>query len=173
MLDPFGPAPKPLAALVQPIATKLNLLTLPLHIHEVLFFAFFYQAILAFGAPAISNYFVPKQYASFNKRTRLNWNIHIVSMTQCAFVNTGALYVVFFDKERWSMDWEQRLWGYSGSLGLLQAMALGYFLWDLYVCARYVNWLGVGMLAHAVSAVTVFSLGFVSRDVVFLDLNNG
>jgi len=160
MLDPFGPAPKALAQLVQPLATKLNLATLPLHIHQVLFFAALYQVVLTVGAPAISRFFVPKQYAAFNARTRLNWNIHIVSMTQCAFVNTFALWVMFFDKERKAMDRDQRLYGYSGSLGLLQAMALGYFLWDLYVCARYLKWLGGGMLAHAISAVTVFSLGF-------------
>lgn len=162
MLDPFGPAPKPLAALVQPISTKLNLTTLPLHIHEVLFFAFFYHVILTVVSPRLSNRFFPTHYQAFNKRTKLSWDVHVVSLVQSSLVNTAALYVVFFDEERGSMDSKQRVWGYSGALGLLQAMALGYFLWDLWLCTWHFTIFGPGLLAHAVSAVTVFSFGFVS-----------
>lgn len=45
---------------------------------------------------------------------------------------------------------------------MIQAFAAGYFLWDLWVCARNVGVFGWGLLAHAVAALCVYSLGFVS-----------
>jgi len=65
------------------------------------------------------------------------------------------------DDERWNMDWQQRVWGYTGAAGMIQGLATGYFLWDLMVTIRYLKSFGPGMLAHAASALTVFSFGFV------------
>lgn len=62
------------------------------------------------------------------------------------------------------MDWRERVWGYTGGTGLIQAFATGYFTWDLYMCARYVNIFGVGMLAHGMSALCVYAFGYVSFD---------
>lgn len=60
------------------------------------------------------------------------------------------------------MDYKERVWGYTGAIGLVQALATGYFTWDLYMCTRYVNIFGVGMLAHGLSALCVYSFGYVS-----------
>jgi len=60
------------------------------------------------------------------------------------------------------MGWEERVWGYTGADGMIQAFAAGYFLWDLCVCAGNVGVFGFGLLAHAMAALVVFSLGFVS-----------
>lgn len=59
------------------------------------------------------------------------------------------------------MDWKERVWGYTGGGGMIQALAAGYFLWDLQICIRYLKVFGWGMLMHAVAALVVFSLGFV------------
>ena len=69
-------------------------------------------------------------------------------------------------------NWEMRIWGYDGMSGLLQSFGLGYFLWDLYMCSRYVGIFGWGMLAHAISAVSVFSLGFVSPQFAASPIND-
>lgn len=60
------------------------------------------------------------------------------------------------------MGWEERVWGYTGANGMIQGLAAGYFLWDLFTCAGNVGVFGWGLLAHAVAALVVFSLGFVS-----------
>lgn len=65
------------------------------------------------------------------------------------------------------MDWAGRVWGYTGAGGMIQGFAAGYFLWDLCVCVAHVDVFGVGLLAHAVAALIVFSLGFV-RILLFL-----
>ena len=61
------------------------------------------------------------------------------------------------------MDWSERIWGYTGAGGMIQGFAAGYFLWDLCVSVTNVNVFGWGLLAHAISALIVFSLGFVGH----------
>lgn len=60
----------------------------------------------------------------------------------------------------------ERVWGYTGAAGMIQGMAAGYFLWDLVVTLQNVRLFGFGMLAHATSALIVFSFGFVSCSCV-------
>lgn len=67
---------------------------------------------------------------------------------------------MLFDPDRNNLNVWERVWGYSGAGGLTQALAAGYFLWDFWTCLRHVRLFGLGMLAHAVSALAVFSLGF-------------
>ena len=55
----------------------------------------------------------------------------------------------------------ERVYGYTGASGLIQGLAAGYFVWDLFVSTRYVKIFGIGIWAHAVTALLVFSFGFV------------
>jgi hypothetical protein len=162
MLDPFPPPPAFLSTLTAPLARTLNLTTLPLHIHEVIFAAAIYTFIYTSFSPWISSRLFPRTYASFNARTRLNWDVHVVSLVQSLLVNGLALWVMVTDTQRADMDWKARTWGYTGAGGMVQAFAAGYFVWDLVVSARHVDIFGWGVLAHAASALAVFSLGFVS-----------
>ena len=66
------------------------------------------------------------------------------------------------------MDWEQRVWGYTGAGGMVEAFAAGYFLWDLWICMNNVGVFGVGLLLHAIAALGVFALGFVSIWFLYL-----
>lgn len=58
------------------------------------------------------------------------------------------------------MNAGERVYGYTGAGGLIQALAAGYFLYDLIICTVYIKIFGVGMLFHAISALWVFSFGF-------------
>ncbi|KAK3068949.1 hypothetical protein LTR53_013087 [Teratosphaeriaceae sp. CCFEE 6253] len=166
MRDPFPIAPPAaLVAAVKPLADYFSLSTLPLHAHEVLFAFALYTTIGTIISPALSNYFCGARYRAFTTRTKINWNVHVVSFVQACVICTLSLFILFADEERqgWlaSGAWEKRIWGYTGLTGLCQSFALGYFLWDLIMCSVYVGIFGWGMLAHAVSAVSVFSLGYV------------
>ncbi|KAL1306059.1 hypothetical protein AAFC00_004185 [Neodothiora populina] len=161
MRDPFiVPAPEWVIKATTPIAERLALPTLPFHIHEIFLAFCMYQTIHSYISPALSRLFVPQRYAAFNKRTRINWDVHTVSLTQSLIVNSVALYLIFYDEERKNMNWAGRIWGYDGASGMLQGLAGGYFIWDLIITIRWLDIFGVGMLMHAISAVTVFSLGF-------------
>jgi hypothetical protein len=86
----------------------------------------------------------------------------VVSLCQSMTINTLALWVMYADEDRKGMDWKERVWGYTGGAGMIQGLAAGYFLWDLVVTLQNVRLFGLGMLAHAFSALLVFSFGFVS-----------
>lgn len=168
MHDPFPIAPpESLVKYVQPVADFLNMKTLPLHFHEVAAAFTLYQIIFSYVAPAISRFFFPRIYAGFTARTKLNWDVHIVSFVQSTLVCGMALWVMWTDKELNQMDSTERVHGYTGASGLIQAMAGGYFLWDLVITVQNVKAFGIGMLFHAICALCVFSLGFVSRPRCF------
>ncbi|KAL5371880.1 hypothetical protein DPSP01_013917 [Paraphaeosphaeria sporulosa] len=161
MHDPFPiPCPAWLRQLTEPFADYVSLHTLPLHIHEVLFAFSLYYAVNLIVAPVFSRYFFPRTYSSLNARTKLNWDVHIVSFVQSTIICVLALWVMAKDEERSEMDWAGKVHGYTGAGGLIQAFAGGYFLWDLVITVQNISIFGPGMLAHAVSALFVFSLGF-------------
>ncbi|EGX90269.1 DUF887 domain-containing protein [Cordyceps militaris CM01] len=161
MKDPFFFQPVPwLSDLVRPLSRRLDLVTLPLHIHEVIFAALLYSVIFYPISPILSRLIASKHYSQLSRQKRLNWDAHVVSMAQSIFINGLALWIKWVDEERSGMDREGRIWGYSGAPALLQSMAVGYFVWDLFVTAVNLEVFGIGTLAHAVSALIVFSLGF-------------
>lgn len=159
---PFSPPPEALQSLVRPLAQKLHLPTLPLHIHEILFAFALYSFLNTVVSPRLSTWLCPQTYPKLDKRTRISWDVHVVSLFQSIIICAMAFWLMVVDVERKNMSWEQRIWGYTGAGGLLTSMACGYFIWDLMITAMHVEIFGWGMLAHAVSATAVFSLGFVS-----------
>jgi len=167
MLDPFPfPAPPLLSLLSQKIANYTSLYTLTLHIHEYLGAALFYHTICLYISPYVSAKLFPHSYTQLSPRTKLNWNVHVVSLVQSVVINTLALWVIWVDEERWAMDFRERIWGYTGAGGLVQALAGGYFVWDLWVSTVHIDLFGWGPLAHAISALYVFSLGYVSLEII-------
>lgn len=163
MLDPIPPPPSALFTFTKPWADALSLPTLPYHIHEVLFALALYQGTQSILSPLLSNALFPRIYQNLNRRTRINWDVHVVSMVQSCLINTLALWVMFTDEERGQMGGSvvERVYGYTGASGLIQGLACGYFLWDLVVSTRYIGIFGLGIWAHAVTAFFVFSFGFV------------
>ncbi|KAH7270487.1 TLC domain-containing protein [Fusarium redolens] len=161
MKDPFPWQPLPwLSEKTQPWADYFDLPTLPLHIHEVLAAALLYSVIFWPISPWISNLLAPEHYSKLPRKRRLNWDAHVVSMVQSCLINTLAIWVMFVDTEMSNMEWEERIWGYTGGAGFIQALAAGYFLWDLVVTSINLDVFGLGTLAHAVAALLVYSLGF-------------
>ncbi|KAI1373592.1 DUF887-domain-containing protein [Hypoxylon crocopeplum] len=161
MRDPFPIPPIPaLSKAVQPWADYLHLPTLPLHIHEVVLMAAFYHVVGSVISPILSRRFFPTHYSALSRSRKLNWDVHVVSLVQSTTINALALWVMFVDDERRNMDWQERIWGYTGAAAMIQALAAGYFLWDLIMTATHINIFGLGMLAHAVSALLVYSFGF-------------
>lgn len=119
MRDPLPP-PSLLVQASKPLSEKLGLSTLPYHVHEVLLGFLGYHFILYVLSPAVSQLVCPRIYHGFNKRTRLNWHIHWVSMLQALFINAAALWVIFKDEQRHEMDWRGRLWGYTPASGMVR-----------------------------------------------------
>ncbi|TEY50706.1 hypothetical protein BOTCAL_0274g00050 [Botryotinia calthae] len=160
MLDPFFSPPKIFGTKVQVLADFLNLQTLPYHIHEIVIAFCFYTIIDTYVSQIISSRLFPKIYPSLSHRVKINWNIHFVSFVQSTVICLLALWVLWTDDERWDMDWRGRIWGYTGAGGLVQAFAMGYFLWDLMASIVHLDALGWSSLIHAICALLVVGIGF-------------
>lgn len=163
MKDVFPIPPIPaLSRAIQPMADYLGFEILPLHIHEILIAALFYTFVQLVVSPILSNIFFPQVYGAMSRSKKLNWDVHVVSLVQSLLINGLALWCMFNDEERTNMDndWKERIWGYIGTPAMVAALACGYFLWDLIITLLNLNIFGLGLLAHAVSALAVFSFGF-------------
>ncbi|EAW08113.1 TLC domain-containing protein [Aspergillus clavatus NRRL 1] len=160
MLDPLPPSPKWLRDAVEPWAVYLNIPAVTDHVHEIIAAFAFYQFIHSCLSPWLSPILFPRHYPKLNRRTKLNWDVHVVSLVQSVLINAVGLWVLFVDEERKSMTTAERIYGYTGGCALVAALATGYFIYDLYISTVYLKMFGVGMLFHAVSALWVFSFGF-------------
>jgi hypothetical protein len=161
MKDPFFIGPIPwLSQAVQPLADRYNLPTLPLHIHEALFGLILYSVVYYPISPLLSTKLFPQHYPQLTRRTRISWDAHVVSLVQSLLINVLALWVLFADTDRTTMTREERVWGYTGGSGMLQGLFIGYFIWDLAMSLVHFTVFGPGALAHAVCALSVYTVGF-------------
>lgn len=126
------------------------------HWHEIIIstvFYFFVQAI----SPAISSRLFGKAYTDLEKKTRINFDIHVVSMVQC--VVSATILFLGFGNSFFLNHFEDpvnSLFGYNPYLGFVSAVTIGYFIWDLFVCTRYVSLFGLSFLFHGFAALYVF-----------------
>ncbi|CAG8959937.1 hypothetical protein HYFRA_00012654 [Hymenoscyphus fraxineus] len=160
MHDPFPSPPPSLVKSTLPWSSALNLTTLPLHIHEILFAWTTYHLIFHFFSPFLSSRLSPTIYTRLPRRTRIKWDACFTSFVQSCFIVTFALFVIWKDEERKQGGWMERIHGYTGSEGAVQACVEGYFLWDLVVSVLHFDLLGIGSLMHAMSALMITTLGF-------------
>ncbi|KAL8714622.1 MAG: hypothetical protein Q9220_001570 [cf. Caloplaca sp. 1 TL-2023] len=160
MRDPFFSAPESIIKATEPIAKTLALRTLPLHVHEILPAFCFYEFVNRVVSPHVSTRLAPQTYPQLPRKTKINWNVHFVSMVQSCLINTLALWVIYSDKERMRMDWKERVWGYTGASGMVQGFATGYFAWDLLASIQDIDVHGWGALGHAASALVVSLMGY-------------
>ncbi|KAL8904261.1 MAG: hypothetical protein Q9207_003388 [Kuettlingeria erythrocarpa] len=160
MRDPFFTPPDILVKATEPIARTLALKTLPYHAHEILPAFCFYEFVNRVVSPYVSACLAPRVYPQLSRKAKINWNVHFVSMVQSCFINALALWVIYADKERRTMSWKERVWGYTGAGGMVQGFAAGYFAWDLLVSVQDLDVHGWGALFHAASALTVSMMGF-------------
>ena len=161
MRDPIT-APLHFVKSTTSLASRLSLRTLPLHTHEILGSFALYTAIGLSFSPRISQTFCPQTYQPLSERSKTNWNTRVVSLCQSCLINAVALWVIFKDKERRAFGAKERVWGYTGAGGMVQGLSAGYFLWDVITSALHYEVHGLGSLVHAVCALSVSMLGFVS-----------
>lgn len=165
MLDPLAPPPS-IVRIFKPLANHLGLATLPLHAHEIVASFAAYHVLYTFVAPAASRALFPNTYPKFNRRTRINWDTRVVSQIQQVVILSLVAYELVFDSARRTQTWQSRLWGYDGMTGLVQALAAGYFAWDVQVSGLNMDVLGADSLAHAFGWLAITFMGFVSTTFV-------
>lgn len=130
------------------------------HWHEIAAAALVYFGI-QMASPALCTRYWGLAYTNLNAKTRLNFDIHVVSMVQC-IVSVVILLPTWFHPhfQNRAADPYSSLYGYNPYTGFVSAVTVGYFVWDMYVCLRHIKLFGVGFLLHAFVALFVFSNSF-------------
>ena len=166
--QPCPPILAPIRAYAEVFAEQAALPFVPQHTHQVLGALAVYHLIFQVLSPVFSRLLIPSYYNKFPRRTQVNWDVHVVSFVQSSFICALALWGMYTDGDRLvaaaaagDAGALYRIFGYTVNGGAVQAYATGYFIWDLIICVYYVDIMGLGFVAHAVSALAVYSLGFV------------
>lgn len=127
------------------------------HWHEIVLLAVFYAVVYKIS-PVVGSFTIGKErYRGLKYKTRINFDVHIVSMVQCII---SILAIV----PMWNNPmWQNRAWDHDTAVlgaypygGFVGAISIGYFVWDLYVCLKHLHLFGVGFLFHAFAALFVF-----------------
>ncbi|CUM48793.1 TLC domain-containing protein [Debaryomyces fabryi] len=132
--------------------------TIPLfaHWHEIMG-SFLMYVMIQKLSPMVSSRLFGKSYTQLNFKTKTNFDIHVVSMVQCV-ISILAL-IPMWNHPTWKnriTDPASAVLVYYPYGGFVSSITVGYFVWDLVVCFKYMNLFGVGFLVHAVSALVVF-----------------
>lgn len=149
--DPLASFKVPgLAEAITPfVSNYLGYTIVPLHIEEVILSALFYQFVYI-----VSSYVSPhvcQGYRTLSRRTQVNFDIHVASQVQAILI-VALSYPLFSD----AVLQADRVYGYTPYAGFVTAMAMGYFIWDVYVCVRFYSMFGFGFALHGFAAAFVF-----------------
>lgn len=148
--------------ILEPIGKSLGLPLLSQHLHETAFFFVFYHVVYEYVSPKLSTRYFSQTYPKFNKKSRVDWDVHAVSLTQCTLISMLTIYCIIFDQERKDMGFRDRVWSYTGATNTLIGIANGYFVWHFLHGIRYVQTYGWSMVAHAVACLVLLTSAFVS-----------
>lgn len=131
------------------------------HWHELVGSFIFYVIIQALSDPIFSR-IMGTRYTSLPKKVKINFDIHVVSMVQC-FVSISVLVPHLFNSHYLNRveDPVGSLKGTTPFGGMVCALTVGYFVWDVYVCTKYYSIFGLGFLFHGFAAMYAYSCGFI------------
>lgn len=131
------------------------------HWHELVLSALFYYIVQSLSGPVCS-FFLGSRYTSLPRKTRIDFDVHITSMVQCAV--SAVLMFYHFNNPHWQNrlnDPVNSLLGSTPFGSMVISVTAGYFVWDLLMCLKYFDLFGIGFLLHAIAAMYAFCCGFV------------
>ncbi|KAI8607382.1 TLC domain-containing protein [Chytriomyces sp. MP71] len=120
------------------------------HWHVALLSALFWQALFL-GAGSLSRAHFPA-YKAWKKNKQFDWCMRIV-----AFFNAIVVCSLAWPMLNDPALYKAKLWGYNKYAGDVNAIVVGYFLWDIYVSLLMFD---PGYILHGVCAFTVYALSF-------------
>ncbi|KAF8447869.1 DUF887-domain-containing protein [Boletus edulis BED1] len=132
---------------VRPLAEKCGLSVLPEFADIVVFAWLFFTALQVGISPAISRVVFPVSYGKANKRTRKNWDVHVVSLVHALIAVALASWCL----KAKSLN-DDRAFGTYPDASFLLAIAVGYFIWD--ALESIIHFSEVGFVVHGKQSTT-------------------
>ncbi|KAI9326719.1 TLC domain-containing protein [Obelidium mucronatum] len=93
-----------------------------------------------------------KQYKTWDRMRKMDWGIRFSSFLN-AIIVCSLSYPILIDPKMYN----NKLWGYTQYAGDVNAIILGYFIWDIYVSLQMGD---PGFIVHGLSAFLVYFLCF-------------
>jgi len=140
--------------LSRPFAERLGLGRLSRHFDVVIYSYLFFTATQHVIVPAISRRLSPLSYGAIKGRAGRNkWLTRGVSMAH-------ALVVLPLASRCLSLKnlGEDRAFGWDGRAGTVQAIAVGYFIWD--TLDGVLNFESIGFVIHGISCFLIYLMTF-------------
>ncbi|KIJ69071.1 hypothetical protein HYDPIDRAFT_80212 [Hydnomerulius pinastri MD-312] len=138
--------------LAHPLARKYGLTVFPEFADITVLAWLFFSVVHISLSPAVSRAIFPISYGKANKKTRKNWDAHVVSLVHALVVVVLASRCL---NEKSLV--EDRAFGVHRNAGFVCAIAIGYFIWD--AIESIVHFTDIGFVIHGVACLTIFVLG--------------
>lgn len=143
---------------LQPYADAVELPYLPTHVPTILRSLIFFCSLQVLSSGLFS-VLLPRAMRRLSPKARAQWDVHVVSFVHSVVIGPLALYFWYY-----GVDNVHRVLGYDYTVGQIYAASLGYFIWDVYISARYD---GPAFVTHGVLAA--LGIVFVFRPVLMID----
>lgn len=121
------------------------------HLHEILGTFIFYTILNNYIAPRINRLVFNKSYTLSDKKTKLDFDTHIVSTVQALVAIYISIPPLFIPLNTYKITEYQ-----DDRCSMVAALTSGYFFWDLSVCIQNYDLYGPVFSAHAISSLLVF-----------------
>ncbi|KAI9021234.1 DUF887 family protein [Hyaloraphidium curvatum] len=92
-----------------------------------------------------------KAYRTLERAKKIDFGTRVVSTCFSTYAVAASLMTV--GDPRLGSD---KLFGYSYEAGQVMGVALGYFLWDLFICTQHFRLFGPGFLVHAICCINIY-----------------
>jgi hypothetical protein len=135
---------------VRPFAAKYGFTVLPELADVVVISWLFFTVLQVSLSPALSRAVFPVSYGRANKRTRRNWDVHLVSLVHAVVAVVLASRCLGAK----SLD-NDPIFGTNPDASFLLAIAVGYFIWD--ALESIVHFSEVGFVVHGVACLAIFT----------------
>eukprot|EP01012_Entosiphon_sulcatum_P057557 TRINITY_DN81351_c0_g1_i1.p1 TRINITY_DN81351_c0_g1~~TRINITY_DN81351_c0_g1_i1.p1 ORF type:complete len:241 (+),score=22.79 TRINITY_DN81351_c0_g1_i1:25-747(+) len=112
-----------------------------------------FSAIYCFASPALSLRIAPSVYGKLSPAERVDWDSRTVALLHALCILPCA----------WTCAWNDpilaadHLHNVSDTFRLTAGIAVGFFLWDTVLCARYLRVFGPSFLVHATCCLLLYS----------------
>ncbi|RKP40110.1 TLC domain-containing protein [Dimargaris cristalligena] len=139
---------------IRPALASLNMETFANHWH-IAFASMLACFLITAVSERVSPQLFPKAFQSMKGFQKTNWHIHVVSLVH-SIVSLVLSYPLINHPEL-TKDPIGVYWPHFGNV---TAISTGYFLWDIYVCLRYIRQTGIGFFLHGFIACFVSLISF-------------
>ncbi|KAL4067715.1 DUF887-domain-containing protein [Scleroderma citrinum] len=135
-----------------PLEEKLHLQVLSEFADTIVFATFFFFVLHKVLSPIASRALFPVAYGKASKKTRNNWDAHVVSLSHAALIvvlSSQCLNIPNLDADR--------AFGVHRGSSSVMALSCGYFVWD--TTEAIIHYTEFGFVFHGIACLCVFLLG--------------